>query len=487
MNDRIMPNSQEAEVGVLGAMILDADRVVPVAQRAGVGPDSFYLPARTKICQAIYELSSAGVGIDLVTVEDKLRVSKMLDAVGGRLALEKLVLQTPTAEHAEFYLDIVRQTKVLRDIVHGSRETEGECYGTQSGDAVAAAACERFLAIAESGPKETVSNIEVMGQSLRAWQDAFEKKEPAIGLQLPWEKLTELLCGLELGMTIIAGRPSMGKTTLEDCICCFLGEQKIATGRVTLDASRKELLERAIARKAGVSLPKMKFGHSGDNQRAKAEEAAYILADYPMWINDRDRDIRTICAWARMMKRRHDIQLLTVDFAQLVRASEMGRSEWDRVARVTYVSERLKGLSFELGIPVVVLSQLNRVSAKEKRNPELSDLRDSGALEQDATKVMFVYRDEKRAQEMEEANPGATKHKRPMWCDVVKHKDGETGRIPFWMRPPYFRFDECDEQFSDYEAGDNDDGLMGGDQTTDGGGKRSQKAYYEAEGLDLEE
>jgi replicative DNA helicase len=140
------------------------------------------------------------------------------------------------------------------------------------------------------------------------------------------------------------------------------------------------------------------------------------------------------------MKAKRGIGLMTVDYIQLVRATDMGRSEWDTVARVTHVSNRLKDLSLSLHLPILALCQLSRAVEKDGRDPQLSDLRDSGAIEQDAQKVIFLYVNGKKREEMEKAVPTATKHKRPVVANVMKHKDGETGIVPFWLYPPYFRF-----------------------------------------------
>jgi replicative DNA helicase len=288
--------------------------------------------------------------------------------------------------------------------------------------------------------QQDVPNDVLMADSLRRWRDAAEKKTPAIGLYTPWSPLTYLMSGFETGLTILAGRPSAGKTTLEDQCCQYLAMRGKAVARVTLDSTRQELLERSICRIAGVSLPKLKFGFGRRDQLANAERAAVDLSAAPVHINDSERDIMGICAYARAMRRKHGIAMLTVDYIQLIEAAEMGSNEWNTVARVSYVSRKLKALSFELGIPVLVLSQLSRAVEKEDREPQLSDLRDSGAIEQDAAKVIFLYVDPPKRKEMEAKEPGATKHKRPVVVNVMKHKNGKTGALPFWLYPAYFNF-----------------------------------------------
>lgn len=252
------------------------------------------------------------------------------------------------------------------------------------------------------------------------------------------------MSGFEIGLTVLAGRPSAGKTTMEDQACTYLAMSGKAVARCTLDSSRDELLERAICRTAGVSMPKLKFGFARKDQLANAEDAAIKLDQAPIFINDWDRDIAGICAYARAMKRRYNIVLFTVDYIQLIEAAEMGNAEWNTTARVTYVSRKLKALSFELKIPVLVLSQLSRAVEKEDREPQMSDLRDSGAIEQDAAKIIFLYVHAKKKQEMEDEEALATKHKRPVIVNVMKHKNGQTGALPFWLYPPYFNFEPAD-------------------------------------------
>jgi replicative DNA helicase len=361
-----------------------------------VRPESFYVPAHRLVCEAIYAVSEKRSGVDVLLVISELRQAEKLEAVGGGLALDRLIQDTPTAEHGEYYLDIVRQKDVVRQALRLFQESERECYGDERGDVIAARMADRLMnLVAAEGPVQE-TNVEVLERKVQRWRDAKAKKEPAIGLRLPWETLTELICGLEEGMTVLAGRPSMGKTTLEDQICVELAAQGIPVGRVTIDSTRGELMQRAVCRMAGVSLPKLKFGFARESQLAQVEEAKDVLGKYPLYINDQDRDISVICPWARMMKARYGIQLLTVDFVQIVTAAIMGRQQWDEVACSTYVSGMLKRLSLELHIPVLALSQLNRGSAKDGklRPPTLADLRSTGALEQDAHKVLAVYRDE---------------------------------------------------------------------------------------------
>jgi replicative DNA helicase len=437
--DRPPPTSEEAETAVIGSALLDGGQVVSIAAgKFAITEDSFYFPSFRAIWEAIQVLSKKNRPIDILTVTDELRQQGTLDRVGGSSTLNKIVDATPTSAHAEYYCDIVRKKAALRALITECRAVEREAHETDDADAVVCAAPERFMSIIHT-PESEKSNAELMDESRQRWIDASNGKRMAIGLETPWYPLTSLLCGLELGVTIIAGRPSAGKTTLETQMCDHMAGLGHAGYRVTLDSTRAELLERSMCRMAGASLPKLKFGF-GHKHHSEIKNARDKLANLPMFIDDKARDINQIRARARAMKAKYGIEYFTVDYIQLIRAADMGRQEWDAVTRVTHVSSMLKDLSFELEIPVVVLCQLSRSVEKEGRDPQLSDLRDSGAIEQDASKVVFLYVDLAKKNAMEKANPGATKHKRPVICNVMKHKNGETGLLPMWLYPPYFRF-----------------------------------------------
>ncbi|MHC4616800.1 MAG: replicative DNA helicase [Planctomycetota bacterium] len=461
MTERIPPQDQDAEAGALGAMLLDAMRMVPIAM-GKIGPESFYSPAHAKICAAIYELAVTKhfLGIDTLTVGAKLRETDELEKIGGMIELDRLIDNTPTAEHGEYYVDIVADKAIARSMIATVRDVENEAYRAESAEKLLASLPDRFAGLIRPSAEEK-TNKELMDDSLARWRRAAEEDEPAIGLPTPWPDLTKPLCGLEPGLTILAARPSQGKTTMEDQIRVDLAGEGIPVGCITLDSSKQDLLDRALSRKAGVSLPKLKYGWAGGANFGQIEDARDILAKYPMYINDQARDIRHICSLGRQWKLKYDIQLLTVDFLQLIEAAEVGRMGWDAKIVVTLASKRLKALGFELGIPVLALSQLNRNIERDTREtrggkksvsiriPQLSDLRDSGSIEQDAEKVIFLYKDLKRAKEMEEESPGATKKLRPMWAEIMKNKNGETGSVPLWLRANYFRFDTADEDFTE--------------------------------------
>lgn len=448
MSERIPTHNEEAERAALGAMLFECDRVAPMAiHKMKLPPEAFYVPANRMVYEAIVSLfDELGHGVDWIPVAERLKTEGKLEQIGGTGYLSALIDAAAVTAHAEYYLDIVRQNYVRRRIAEECGKLESATHTTEKGDALLAEVPDRFGAIIAAAHQEQPL-VEVMDEAIAGWEDARKKREagerPMPGLALPWTRAMELTSGLEVGITIIAGRPSAGKTTLEDCIVTDLALEGVPVARATLDSTREQLVQRMLSREGCVSLPKLKFGYAGAQNIAHVKEARDALQQIPSYINDRDRDISGIVAWARHLKLTKGIKVLTVDYIQLVGAACMGRSEWETQRRVSYVSGRLKDLAFELRIPVVVLSQLNRAVEKGDRDPELSDLRDSGAIEQDADKVLFLYIDDKKRNEMEAKRPGATKHKRPVWMDLKKQKNGETGKIPMWMLPPYFSFREA--------------------------------------------
>jgi len=440
---RIPPNSAEAEVGVLGCLMLaPLETESAMLHEYEIGPEAFYNPVHQEIADTVLKMIAAGGHVDLLTVAQKLRDAGRLETLGGEAYLMHVVDKTPSATGAAAYCQIVKQKWVARQTIDIARAIEAEAYTSEEPDKLLAEAPERFTKIGRAEKTAEATDEQLMDTWIEACVDARKHQKPAIDLHLPLPYVTEKLQGLELGVTILAARPSCGKTTMEIGMRTHLCEQGIPVGVVTADSNRDKLLRRQMCMLAGVSMAKAKYGYANNAQIDAMHEAKRRIAKYPQFFNDHVLEVLQICSWARAMKRKHGIRLLTIDYIQQLRASHLGGwAATDSVRVVTEISSRLKALSYELGIPVLVLSQLNRALEKDGRSPMLSDLRDSGGLEQDAEKVAFLWIDKKKKQAMEEAEFGATKHKRPVWFGIMKNKDGELSDIPMWMYPPYFRFE----------------------------------------------
>jgi replicative DNA helicase len=282
-------------------------------------------------------------------------------------------------------------------------------------------------------------------------------KKPAIGLLLPWDRMMEISCGIEAGITIVAARPGVGKSTFESqvAVCAASAGKRVA--RFALEMTRDQLLQRDMCRIAGVSLPKLKFGNAGRSQIAQVGDAAKELAALRMHIDDRTRDVSQIASKCRNLAAREGLDLITIDYVGLMTHVAMGDAQWNANARLTEISAALKNLTAELKAPVLLLSQLSRPPKDPRRKtftkaPELSDLRDSGSLEQDCEKCFFLYQHEEVAEQMEEAAPGSSRRMRPVWLDLAKHRNGETGRRAFWQWCKYFKFEDTGcEKHEDWE------------------------------------
>jgi replicative DNA helicase len=463
--DRVLPFSEEAEKGSLGALLLDWMRLGAIVVRMGLTEEAWFVPANRLVAGAILALLDERQVVDMLTVSERLRRLGKLDQVGGWNYLAGLVDACPTATHGEFYLEEVLDLWLLRRQMGLCMEHMNECRAqTEKAQVLVAKGSQRFAELAQEKKTEP-TNEERMNESLQVWRDIKDKKRTASGLELPWPSLTTLMCGLEPGLTIVAGRPGAGKSTLEGLMCDHLASQGVPVARVTLDMTGRDLLDRVMCKHAGVSLKKLKAGFAREDQLARMESARDVLAKQPLWINDQDRELKRICGWARGMRLRHGIQLLTVDFIQKVQVAGMGASGYDQTKKVTVVTDVLKALAFELGIPVVALSQLSREGEKAQRDPRLTDLRDSGSIEQDASKVVMLYPERNLVEEMERAERGSSDKKRPVLVDLQKSQNGGQGVLGFWFYCAYFRFDEAPEGF----------GVSGG---TSGGGEE-RKAEWE--------
>jgi len=468
---RELPAAVESERALIGCMLVDPENVMALVRHSmGVAPGYFFEPSHALICEALYEMDGdARRRIDLLTVAQRLKDSGSLEAAGGADYLDDCV-DSGIASHAETYALAVRDKYFLRVAIEESRKIEREAFESDDGQGLIASVPERYSRHVEMIHREE-SNYDAMQELLRRWTKAKEEREAGnldvlAGLPTPWEEVNALTAGVENALIILAGRPSAGKTTLEDELATFWALKGIPVARVALDMMWKgRVLQRSVCRMAGVSLPKLKMGFGTRRQLDLIGEAMDRLKDAPLYINEGAFDVDEICSWARAMKFKYDIQAVTIDFVQLVQCRRGGK--WmNRNEEIGYINSRLKKLCTDLKIPVILLSQLSRfVRDGRVRPPRLEDLRDSGNLEQDSMQVWALYKDETK-----EGLEKETQKRRPVWFEVLKNQDGETGRIPLWMRPNYFRFevaepghelDEATEYEFDMEDGEEAEEAVG--------------------------
>ena len=468
------PHSEEAERGVLGSILIDAEfgedlRVLDICLTHGLEPDSFYNPKNRVLFETLLGMSQATMPVDAVTLNEQLRALGRLEAVGGATAVENLVASTPTSAHAEYYIDIVRQKHVLRKLINTARETERKCYGGdgRNADVILGEAETAFLGIGGQASVRLDWKT-AMDNTFRSIERLFESTGMIEGLPTGFKYIDEKLLGLKKAeMIVIAARPSVGKTSfamnIAECVALgrdingkpFEGENNRPHPVMifSLEMDTTSLAKRMLTGRAHVSAWRIARNLMTRNEKSEATaalmRAAGELKSAPIFIDDASGlDIADLRARARRMKRQHNIELIVIDYLQLCQCREA--SKQGRQIEVSRISGQIKAMAKELQIPVIVLSQLSR--ANEQRGdknevPKLSDLRDSGAIEQDADVVMML-----RRPAMVRATRDDVDTQNLAIVDVAKHRNGEVGDVKMNFFRDYVRFGDRSQKDETAEA-----------------------------------
>ncbi|MFZ4396579.1 MAG: replicative DNA helicase, partial [Kiritimatiellia bacterium] len=469
---RVPPHSAEAEKGVLGSILLDASRVMDLCVGEGVVSESFYFDAHRRLFDEFVAMQRTGMAIDLLTAVERLRSVGRLDALGGTAFLEGLVDATPTAAHAEYYIDIVRQKHLLRAVIDCARETERTCFeSNQSADLILGQTEQAFLNITERQHGQLFSWVQVINSTMQHVERLFQLGPGGVaGIPAGLRNLDKKLRGFRPGeLTVLAARPSMGKTSLAMNIaeCMALGRdmegqrfkgdhaRQHPVAIFSLEMAQEALALRMLCGMAGVPAFQIDSG-LGNPQKVTQQltRAASELGKAPIYVDDTGGlDVMELRARARRLKKKYHIEMIIVDYLQLMNCRDMARQ--GRQLETAAVSSNLKAMAKELKLPVIVLSQLSR--APEQRGdksarPKLSDLRDSGAIEQDADVVLLLRRPCR--------NPGDPEFedKTLAIVDVAKHRNGPTGEVRLNFHDSLTRFNDRADVGpgdGDYVAGDD--------------------------------
>lgn len=397
--ERVPPHSEDAERGVLGAVLLDADKVMDLCIERQLAPDSFYIPAHRVIFEVMMELSRGGRPLDLLTVGERLKSAGLLDRIGGASTLHRIVDATPTSAHADYYINIVRDRHLLREVIATARHAEQSCYDpTVEASQVLSHVEQAFFDITAHQHGQMRPWPTMVDEIIRT----FDNEQKGFqGIPTGFRDLDKMVKGLKSGnMVVLAARPSMGKTSLAmnvvENVALGKGDAESRprpVGVFSLEMSCLDLVKRMICCHAGVSGHAISDGFISATNHAHLINAANLLKHAPIFIDDSaGLDIIELRARARRMKSKHNVELIVIDYLQLLRAPEYSRH--GRQVEITMVSAGIKGMAKELGIPVLVLSQLSRAPEARggEEKPKLSDLRDSGSIEQDADIVMLLRR-----------------------------------------------------------------------------------------------
>lgn len=414
------PQNQEAEQSVLGAMLLDKDAVINVA--GWLKHDHFYDPKNAQIYEAIVELFEEGQPIDLVTLSDRLKNKKALKKIGGRAYLTDLVSSVPTAAHAEEYGSIVRENSVRRGLITAAGRIADISFDQEKKlQEVVDLAEQEVFNVAQAGARTNFTHIKDLLKDAYERAERAEREEAALGISTGFRDLDHLLGGYQKSdLIILAARPSVGKTSLalDMLLHSALVEKKRAVF-FSLEMSNAQITDRLLSMRSGIPMWETRTGKLSDEKFMKLADSMGELAEANIMIDDKPgQHINEIRTKARRLALERGIDIIYVDYLQLMHAT----SKEGRTQEVQEISQGLKNLAREIEVPVVALSQLNRaIESRTSRRPQLSDLRDSGSIEQDADVVMFIDREDSY-------NPD-TDRKGVADIVVAKHRNGPTGDI----------------------------------------------------------
>ena len=422
--DRIPPQSLDAERGLLGALLLKPDAIHDIGD--SVMPDSFYAEKHRLIFESMKELSDRGEPIDILSLSEKLTNKGTLERAGGRAYIAELAGSAPAPGNFAHYAELVSRKHLMRELIGAAYEINEAAYDeSREAEEVLDEAEKKVMAVSNG---TGVHKFTAIADKLDdAWEriEAMSKKEGGVrGIPTGFPELDNMLSGLHPSdLVILAARPSVGKTSLAlDIARNTAVKHGTPVGIFSLEMSSEQLVDRMLAAESYVDSWKMRTGAvRAEDDFAKIRDALETLSKAPIYIDDKPgNNILAMRAVARRLKRERGIGLIVVDYLQLMEPVGSKHSD-SMVQQVTEISRSLKSLARELNVPVLALSQLSRAVEQRGGKPRLSDLRDSGSIEQDADVVMFIHREDKRNPDAEPTNVAEIL--------IEKHRNGPTGRV----------------------------------------------------------
>jgi len=436
--DRTPPQDLVAEQCVLGAMLLSKDAIADVVEV--LRPGDFYRPAHQTVYDTVLDLYGRGEPADPVTIAAELTREGTLAKIGGAPYLHTLIASVPTAANAAYYAEIVRERAILRRLVEAGTKVVQLGYGAASGmggdvDEVVDRAQQAVYDVTERRTSDDYFRLEdVLQQAFDEIEAMGSRGSEVYGVPTGFRELDELTNGLHPGqLVVVAGRPGLGKSTLGmDFLRAASIKHQLASVLFSLEMGRSEITMRLLSAEANIWLTNLRTGRMTDQDWNKLARRMGEVAEAPLFIDDSPNlSMMEIRAKARRLKQRHDLKLVVVDYLQLM--SSVKRVE-NRQQEVAEMSRSLKLLAKELEVPVVAISQLNRgAEQRQDKRPQMSDLRESGAIEQDADVVILLHRED--AYEKESPRAGEAD------LIVAKHRNGQTKDVVVASALHYSRFD----------------------------------------------
>jgi replicative DNA helicase len=436
---KLPPQSLEAERSVLGGMLIDGEAVDRV--REFVDEQDFYLKSHQTIFNSVIELSRRGTPADLLTITDYLKAQDLLESVGGVQYLSQLVDQVPSSVNVTSYGKIVREKAMYRRIIRaGTGMIEDAYAGSIEMNEMLDKVEKDIFKIANQSLGDSLTPVrDTVKEAFERIQEKFEKKSAITGLATGFHGLDRITAGLQNSdLIIIAARPSVGKTALALCLGVHVAAQeKVPTAVFSLEMSKQQLVQRLLCMESRVDGGRLRGGFLNDDDWPRLTHAASLLSEAPLYIDDTPGispfELRAKC---RRLAKSTGLGCVIVDYLQLMRVK--GKTE-SREREIAEISMSLKALAKELNIPVIALSQLNRsLESRTDKRPVLSDLRESGAIEQDADIITFLYRDE--VYNADTDMPGIAE------VIVSKHRNGPTGVVKLAFMSEYTRFENLADE-----------------------------------------
>lgn len=434
--ERLPPHNLEAEQSLLGSLLIDRDAIIRVA--AFLRPEDFYTVANGTIYRAILDLYNRREPTDFITLSDELQRRGQYELAGGLSYLSSLLNVVPTAVHVEYYARIVERSSTLRRLIDAGTEIVdiGFREGIETEEALDAAERAIFTVSQARQTKDFVSMGEVLDRFFDQIDYLQQHRGEVVGVATGFSDLDQLTGGLQRSdLIIVAARPSMGKTSLALGMAygAAIGHQK-TVGIFSLEMSAEQLVQRVLSMETGVDSHRLRLGQIDDGEWDRISRAFGRLSEAPIFIDDAaGASIMDIRSKARRLQAEQGLDIVIVDYLQLM----SGRRSENRVQEISEISRGLKGLARELNVPVVALSQLSRaVETRADHKPMLSDLRESGSIEQDADIVMFIYREDKYEEDTEKKGIAE--------IILAKHRNGPVGSVNL-------RFFDRTARFADLE------------------------------------
>lgn len=441
MEERIPPQNIEAEQSVLGAMLLSREAIDKAGEILSEG--DFYRPDNRIIFSAIMDLHSRNEAVDLVTVTEELRKMGKLDAIGGTTAITALSNAVPTAANVVYHAKIVEEKALRRQLINAATEVVASGYEEEADIAQTIDQAEqKILAVANRKHAGGVVKIkDIVKSAMARIEELYDSKDAYTGLPTGFTDFDKMTSGLQPSdLIIVAARPSMGKSSLVLNIAehvALKGGKSVAF--FSLEMSKEQLVQRLLCSEAGIDASRLRIGQLQESEWPNLVSAADKLSSAKIMMDDTPgMTALEMRSKARRWKNENGLDLIIVDYLQLMQGSSKRASD-NRQQEMSDISRSLKGLARELNVPVIALSQLSRsVEQRTSKRPMLSDLRESGALEQDADIVCFIYRDDYYNPDTEQKNVAE--------LIVAKHRNGPVGTVQLFFRKDITRFYDLSKQ-----------------------------------------